>query len=272
MPIKKNREDILYTEKNLSNKTPQSINLGCGDIVLPLTVSRKDETLNHTSVDLSISVDLNPNIYGSNVHKIIDTINNLKAESLESLIISLLKNETPELYQNNIKIISKFDYFLVKKSPVSKKEATVRYKSELCINKHGDKVVYTLGTHVPYASLCPTSKEISDYGAHNQRSLAEIYVDLKTFDTKKEFWIEDLVYLVDHCVSCPVYNGADLVDEAFQTEMMYENSMFIEDVAQKLCAALDKQKETYIDDYFFRLNHKESINDYTIKAILERKN
>jgi GTP cyclohydrolase I len=270
MPVKKSKEDILYTEKPLSRNTPHPIKVGCGDISIPLYTERKDKSKNHTRAVINVFADLNESNKGSNISNIVKIINKQENYSFGTLINTLLKSEDPKIFDKYIKISFDFIYFLRKKALVSKEESWSSYKSILTVEKIEDDVKYYLKTCVPYASLCPTSKDISDYGAHNQRSLAEIEVELVNFTENNEFWIEDIVYLVDHCVSCPTFNIAHLEDEAFQTEMMYENPLFVEEVALKIAKSLDKHIDKEIKGYKFTLNHYESINDYTVKAILEK--
>ena len=270
MPVKKSKEDILYTEKNVSKNIPHPICIGCGDVHVPISVLRKDGSTNFSQAIVNVMVDLNPSINGSNISKILKIINKDDHYTFETLINSLLINTDEfKIYDKQIKINLDFVYSLRKKALVSKKESWLSYKTMFTIEKQEENIDYFLKIHVPYSSVCPTSKEISDYGAHNQRSLAEIEVQLTNFDDKKEFWIEDIVYLIDHCVSCPVFNVIELEDEAFQTEMMYENPMFVEEVAIKIAKSLDKHKDKHIKSYNFTLNHYESINDYTTKAILK---
>lgn len=270
MPIKKNKEDILYTERTVPKNTPHPIKLGCGDVHIPISLLRKDGSTNFSWATVGVTVDLNPSINGSNLSKISKILNKDEHYTLNILINSLLINTDEfKIYDKEIKIGIDFVYFLRKKALVSKLESWIGYKTTFTVEKKEENTNYFLKVYVPYASVCPTSKEISDYGAHNQKSLAEIEVQLINFDDKKEFWIEDLIYLVDHCVSCPIFNVANLEDEAFQTEMMYENPMFVEDVALKIAKGLEKYKDKSIKNYNFILNHYESINDYTTKAILE---
>lgn len=270
MPVKKTKEDILYTEKSVSKNTPHPIKIGCGDVHLPISLLRKDGSTNFSTATVDVTVDLNSSINGSNISKISKILNKDDHYTLEILINSLLINvDESKIYDKEIKIKLDFVYFLRKKALVSKKEAWMKYKTTFIVEKNEENINYFLKVAIPYASVCPTSKEISDYGAHNQRSLAEIEVQLTNFDDKKEFWIEDIVYLVEHCVSCPIFNVVELEDEAFQTEMMYENPMFIEEVGLKIAKSLDKHKDTHIKSYNFTLNHYESINDYTTKAFLK---
>lgn len=271
MPVKKTKEDILYTEKSVSKNTPHLIKIGCGDVHLPISLLRKDGSTNFSSATVDVTVDLNSSINGSSISKISKILNKDDHYTFETLINSLLINvDEFKIYDKEIKVKLDFVYFLRKKALVSKKEGWMRYKTTFIVEKNEENIKHFLKVSIPYASVCPTSKEISDYGAHNQRSLAEIEVELTDYNDKNEFWIEDIVYLVDHCVSCPVFNVTELEDEAFQTEMMYENPLFVEDVALKISKSLDKHKDKHIKSYSLVLNHYESINDYTIKAILEK--
>ena len=269
MPIKKSKENIFCTEKSIQKNTTHSIKVGCGDVSIPLNVHRKDGSNNSSQATVDVNVDLNSTIYGSHISNIVNILNKEPNNSLYTLTKTLLDSTETKLYDKSIKISYDFVYFLRKKAIVSKEESWISYKTVFTAEKVDDVIKYYLRINIPYTSLCPTSKEISDYGAHNQRSLAEIEVELTNFHENCDFWIEDVVYIVDNCVSCPVFNVGDLTDEAFQTEMMYENPMFVEDIALKIAKCLDKCKDTQIKGYNLTLNHYDSINDYTTKAVLQ---
>jgi GTP cyclohydrolase I len=123
-----------------------------------------------------------------------------------------------------------------------------------------------LTVSVLYASLCPCSKEISDYGAHNQRSVADVTVELD--ESKGVMWIEELIDIVERCSSAPIINALKRVDEAYQTELMYENPRFVEDMVRLIGQELDKEMDKRIVDYSVVVNHYESIHSSTACAVI----
>jgi GTP cyclohydrolase I len=263
MPIKKSEEDIFYSEKKLTH-TSHPILVGCDEVFLPLTVKRKDNTVNYSSFNIKLLTELNSHVNGSNINGISDFLFENSIETVEDLIELFKDKFISSFNSKNATLILNFDYFLTKKSPVSSKKSLSKFNSKLEVKKENDNIRYFLTTEVPYSSLCPVSKDISDYGAHNQRCYAEITVELSNFSCKKNvFWIEDIVSVVETSCSCPVYNAGNLQDEAFQTEMMYETPLFIEEISIKIKNNLQKQIDKNINDYCFTLRHKESINSFT---------
>lgn len=120
-----------------------------------------------------------------------------------------------------------------------------------------------LGIRIPVTSLCPCSKELSDYGAHNQRSLISIKVKYSNF-----IWIEDLVSLVEECGSSPVYSLLKRVDEKHVTEQAYENPKFVEDIVREATEKLLAEPD--ITWFSVEAENFESIHKHSAYAFIER--
>lgn len=134
---------------------------------------------------------------------------------------------------------------------------------------NGEKRFF-LHANVLYASLCPCSKEISDYGAHNQQSYADVTVELADMkaDKHETYWFEELVEAVEKSSSAPIVNALKRVDEAYQTELMYENPVFVEDMVRKVAVELDKDLDGRIKDYLVIVNHYESIHSSIAVSVI----
>ena len=114
------------------------------------------------------------------------------------------------------------------------------------VYKKNGEYRFILGVKVPVTTLCPCSKEISDYGAHNQRAIITVNV---CYDEENIIWLEDLIELIEGCASSPVYPLLKRVDEKYVTEKAYDNPKFVEDVLNSLSLVLVnmKQKKTTKD-------------------------
>ena len=110
-----------------------------------------------------------------------------------------------------------------------------------------DNYKFYLIVKVPITTLCPCSKEISKYGAHNQRAMLKIKV---SYDNDKHIWLEDLIQMAQNCASCEIHPLLKREDEKFVTETAYENPKFVEDV---------------IRDIVTKLNENEIINFYEVE-------
>ena len=103
-----------------------------------------------------------------------------------------------------------------------------------------DNYRFILGVEVPVTTLCPCSKEISDYGAHNQRTLVKLNI---SYPPNNMVWLEDLIELVEKCGSSPVFPILKREDEKYVTEFAYNNPKFVEDVLRDVIAEVRKIKE-----------------------------
>ncbi len=125
-----------------------------------------------------------------------------------------------------------------------------------------DESVIIIGVKVPINTLCPCSKEISKYGAHNQRGIVSVSLE---FD--KLIWFEDIIADVESCASSPIYSLLKREDERFLTEHAYENPMFVEDVARCVAEILKKNKN--IKWFRVEAENFESIHNHNAYAMIE---
>jgi GTP cyclohydrolase I len=116
---------------------------------------------------------------------------------------------------------------------------------------------------VPVTSLCPCSKKISDYGAHNQRSHVTITARINDF-----IWVEDLIRVVEEQASCELYGLLKRPDEKFVTEHAYDNPKFVEDMVRDIAAKLNVDQR--IDAYVVESENFESIHNHSAYALIER--
>ena len=128
------------------------------------------------------------------------------------------------------------------------------------LNQFGD-YRFILGVKVPLTTLCPCSKEISDYSAHNQRAVASVKI---SYDNDKHIWLEDLIETVENCASCELYPLLKRVDEKYVTEKAYNNPKFVEDVLRDIVLCF-KQNEI-IKYYEVEIESFESIHNHSAWA------
>lgn len=130
------------------------------------------------------------------------------------------------LGSNDVQIEIKFPYFLERSAPVSGARAPMDYECTYSGKIDDSSTSYVLGVRVPVASLCPCSKAISDYGAHNQRGFVEVGVSV--LDLQNQIWIADAVEISEGSASAPVYPILRRPDERRVTMQAYENPVFVE--------------------------------------------
>jgi GTP cyclohydrolase I len=116
---------------------------------------------------------------------------------------------------------------------------------------------------VPVTSLCPCSKEISAYGAHNQRSHVTVQVRTRGF-----IWLEEIIDLVEKEASCELYGLLKRPDEKYVTERAYNNPKFVEDMVRDVAVRLNADDR--IDAYIVESENFESIHNHSAYALIER--
>lgn len=158
-----------------------------------------------------------------------------------------------------------FTYFVRKPAPITKTPGLMDYrvKFECTASRSGKTDDLQLSVAAPATSLCPCSKEISDYGAHNQRCEIEARVR-----TKGLMWIEELVSIIENAASCPVFAVLKRPDEKWVTERAYDNPKFVEDIIRDL--ALGLENEPRILSYAISSENFESIHSHNAYAQISR--
>jgi GTP cyclohydrolase IB len=160
-----------------------------------------------------------------------------------------------------------FPYFLERKAPVSGKAAMMEYQCAFTGFRSGVADWFTMSVTVPVSTLCPCSKEISDYGAHNQRGYVTVDVRTHSFDDDDLIWIEEIIHWVEASASAPVYPLLKRPDERFVTMLAYDNPRFVEDMVREVALRLVEDPRLA----WFRVTAKnlESIHNHNAFAQLE---
>jgi GTP cyclohydrolase I len=160
----------------------------------------------------------------------------------------------------------RFPYFVNKKAPVSGVQSLMDYDVIFVGETDREGTDMTLKVVVPVTSLCPCSKEISDYGAHNQRS--HVTVTALLARGPHFVWIEDLIDLVESVASCELYGLLKRPDEKYVTERAYDNPKFVEDMVRDTAHLLNK--DTRIARYVVESENFESIHNHSAYAMIEK--
>lgn len=131
------------------------------------------------------------------------------------------------------------------------------------VSNCSEDIKSTITVRVPVTTLCPCSKEISERGAHNQRSIVTLKVR-----TNKFVWLEELISIVEESSSCELYPLLKREDEKYVTEHAYDNPAFVEDVVRAITAKL--QKDVRIDWFSVESENQESIHNHNAYAQIVR--
>jgi GTP cyclohydrolase I len=156
-----------------------------------------------------------------------------------------------------------FPFFVMKRAPVSGVESLMDYRASLIGERRDGRTEMWVRVIVPVTSLCPCSKRISSYGAHNQRSHVTITAKLRD-----HIWIEELIDIAEAEASCQLYGILKRPDEKFVTERAYDNPKFVEDMVRDVATHLNADER--IGAYVVESENFESIHNHSAYALIER--
>ncbi|MCW5624510.1 MAG: GTP cyclohydrolase I FolE2, partial [Burkholderiales bacterium] len=155
-----------------------------------------------------------------------------------------------------------FPYFINKAAPVSGVKSLLDYEVTIMGEVRDGAYIQSIKVVVPVTSLCPCSKQISEYGAHNQRSHVTMTVRTRDF-----VWIEDLVRVAEEQASCELYGLLKRPDEKYVTERAYDNPKFVEDLVRDVATRLNADDR--IEAYVVESENFESIHNHSAYALIE---
>jgi GTP cyclohydrolase I len=164
------------------------------------------------------------------------------------------------------RIEARFPFFVRKRAPVSGLESLLEYRGRWIAEATAGKTTVWAEATVPVKSLCPCSKEISDYGAHNQRSHVTVRVELLA-GTPDLGWPE-LVRFAEDSASCELWPLLKRADEKWVTERAFQNPKFVEDLVRDV--ALRLNADARISRYSVDVENFESIHAHSAYARIER--
>ncbi len=161
------------------------------------------------------------------------------------------------------RVEASFPFFLRKRAPVSGVESLLEYQGRLIVETRAGATTLSAEVVVPVKSLCPCSKEISDYGAHNQRSHVTIRVEALA-----ELSWRELVRFAEDSASAEIWSSLKRADEKWITERAYENPKFVEDMVRDV--ALRLNADARVGRYSVDVENFESIHAHSAMARIER--
>ncbi len=237
--------------------------VGIKDIRHPVRVKDRSQGEQHTIAHFNMYVELPHNFKGTHMSRFVEILNSHDPEISVESFKDMLTEMSARLEANTGHIEMSFPYFIDKSAPVSGVHSLLDYQVTFIGETHDGQHVMTIKVIVPVTSLCPCSKEISKYGAHNQRSHVTVTVRTNSF-----VWVEDLIDLVEKQASCELYGLLKRPDEKYVTERAYENPKFVEDMVRDVAARLNMDER--IDAYVVESENFESIHNHSAYAMIQR--
>ncbi len=268
---------MLNTKMDQTNATPTTLpdiqktedtrniaidRVGVRGVKFPIQVLDRKNERQHTIGNFTLTVDLPSHFKGTHMSRFLEVLNEfghvISVQNLEPLLAKLRERLKAEKAHVDVT----FPFFMEKAAPVTGKTGMMEFECgfESAINGDFDVTMYA---KIPVATLCPCSKEISQYGAHNQRGWVTVRVK-----TNDHLWLEEIIEMVESSASCALYPVLKRPDEKWVTEKAYENPRFVEDMVREVALKFDA--ESRITSYEIEVENEESIHAHNAYACLAR--
>ena len=234
--------------------------VGIKNLRYPVTVLDRQKGCQHTVASINMYVDLPHRNKGTHMSRFVEILHLFRPEVSLKRIAHVLQQMKEHLNAASAHIEVEFPYFIEKKAPVSDSPGLMDYSCAFrgYSNPEG-KVDLMVEVMVPISSVCPCSKEISEYGAHNQRGMVKVCTRFKKF-----IWLEDMIRLVEEAASCDVYSVLKRVDEKCVTERGFANPKFVEDIVRDVAQRL--KSDDNITWFSVSAENFESIHNHSAYA------
>lgn len=237
--------------------------VGIKDVFHPVRVKDRSGGEQHTVASFNMYVALPHNFKGTHMSRFVEVLHRNEREISVESFRDILTEMTQKLDAKSGHIEMDFPYFVMKKAPVSGVESLMNYQASLIGEFHDGKAELWLKIVVAATSLCPCSKKISNYGAHNQRSHITIKARIE-----EHMWLEELIDIAEQEASCEVYGILKRPDEKYVTERAYDNPKFVEDLVRDVAMRLNS--EDRVRAYVVEAENFESIHNHSAYALIEK--
>jgi GTP cyclohydrolase I len=237
--------------------------VGIKDIYHPVRVKDRSGGEQHTIANFNMYVHLPHDFKGTHMSRFVEILNEHEREISVESFNDMLTQMAERLDSGGGHLEMTFPYFVMKRAPVSGVQSLLDYQATLAGELNDGKIETWLKVVVPVTSLCPCSKQISDYGAHNQRSHVTISARIS-----EHVWLEELIDVAEQEASCELYGILKRPDEKYVTERAYDNPKFVEDIVRDVAVRLNSDDR--IRAYVLETENFESIHNHSAYARVER--
>lgn len=243
--------------------------VGVSDLQYPIAVKDRARESQQTVASLAMSVDLPREFKGTHMSRFVEVLNNHKDRMSISQLSVILRELRERLDAKSAHIEVKFPYFIEKSAPATGSKAVMDYECTYRGTVDGSCLDIVIGVTVPVTSLCPCSKAISDYGAHNQRGYVTIEVRsvLDEEGHPAMIWLEELIDIAEDSASAPLYPLLKRPDERHVTMQAYDNPVFVEDLVRNVAVRL--QRDPRVAWFTVNTVNHESIHNHNAFATIE---
>ena len=258
------KNTLLPDTQNIKDLRNIVINqVGIKDILHPISFVNKAKETHPSVANFTMTVRLPENVKGTHMSRFIEILNAKECSFSVESFMDLVQTVAEKLDSTSARIAVDFPFFLKKSAPSSGVQSLLDYQATLIGNIVDGKADMSVKIVVPVTSLCPCSKSISEYGAHNQRS--HITIEAKPSKGSVVFF-EDLIDLAEQKASSELYAILKRDDEKVVTERAYENPAFVEDIVRDIAVELNADDK--INYYSLESENFESIHNHSAYAVV----
>jgi GTP cyclohydrolase IB len=237
--------------------------VGVRGLRFPIQIRDKARVSQNTVAMIGMYVDLPKEFKGTHMSRFIEVLNAHGNVVHVENITDILHAMQGKLHADTAHLEMEFPFFLTKKAPVSGMEGVMDYTARFDATAIGREIDFVLTVITGVTTLCPCSKAISEFGAHNQRGNVTVKVR-----SKRAIWIEDLIELVEGSASSELYSLLKRQDEKAVTERAYENPVFVEDLVRNVAVRLNAHPD--VTWYKVEAENYESIHNHNAYACIEK--
>src|SRR5687767_10258750 len=237
--------------------------VGVRGLRFPIQIRDKAHALQNTVATIGLFVDLPKEFKGTHMSRFIEVLNAhgsvVHVDNIEEILHALQK----KLHATTSHLEMEFPYFLTKTAPTSGMESVMDYTARFDAAAIGKEIDFALTVKANVTTLCPCSKAISSYGAHNQRGLVTVQLRFR-----KSIWIEDVIEMIEASASAELYSLLKREDEKAVTERAYDNPVFVEDLVRNVAVKLNAHPD--VTWYKVEAENYESIHSHNAYACIEK--
>ncbi len=262
-PEKLHLPDIQASE-DIRNLSIQRV--GVRGLRYPMRFVDAEGLVQHSIATFEMTVFLPPEVKGTHMSRFVEVLEADRAPLDLAGLRSMIADTLIHLGAPAGRIEMRFPFFMRKHAPVSGVASLLDLDATISVEKaFGREAEVTVKVVVPVTSLCPCSKKISDYGAHNQRSQLTLRAVLR-----EDVSLEALVRIAEEEASCEVFGLLKRTDEKWVTERAYDNPKFVEDLVRDV--ALRLRADRRIAAWTVESENFESIHNHSAYALIEGRN
>ncbi len=228
----------------------------------PIRIRSESGAISHSVATFNMNVRLAHSVKGTHMSRFVEILETNPEPFSANSLAALLERMVARLEVSEGRVEMQFPFFIEKAAPISGVKSLLDYEVSLAGEIKDGVTRSTTKVVVPVTSLCPCSKEISAYGAHNQRSHITISVC-----GKEPIAIEAVVRIAEEQASCELYGILKRPDEKYVTERAYDNPKFVEDLVRDVAAVLNA--DSRVEAYFVESENFESIHNHSAYAMIE---